>query len=479
MLDQMGIKMNFRSIASLPWEERHISSSASSILSRRMTASPTVSMICGVVNCKKRHCARTLYYRKQVFRGTSSAASSSSSCLHAFSCAQSFENYLSTPHHAKHKNGHTLNQKRSNQIHNIDRAAAAIETEAETETITATINVKVHAKILSESYWRNAAANHAQTVESLLAPGLLKYPSTSSNNDNCNENGHTAICKKKNHQQKKQKQTRQPTNQMQQHQQSTKQKSQITTGLNPQHPIYNFLIEYYGLKGIKGVRRLMRWCPPPFYNSVSSKNSSKENDVIIEDGNENDNSFTLAELDVPFHMTNDCLSTIISSLSSPSSSSSYCGEEGDGQLRNNKMVVLPAITGVFLENATLDDITNGDLHLRGATLISNLPNHRHKRQLTNGIDGNEDDRLKDKDSNNNGDSGNLSGLLYCPALYIASRDPEVLFPQEKNQHQQQRPRRAAAAFLWYRTLLLNTSRSEPILYCHGKYIIIISVIIIS
>jgi hypothetical protein len=35
------------------------------------------------------------------------------------------------------------------------------------------------------------------------------------------------------------------------------------TGLDPKHPIYNFLIEYYGLKGAKGVKRLLRWSPSP------------------------------------------------------------------------------------------------------------------------------------------------------------------------------------------------------------------------
>jgi hypothetical protein len=35
------------------------------------------------------------------------------------------------------------------------------------------------------------------------------------------------------------------------------------TALDPKHPIYNFLIDYYGLRGTKGVRRLMRWSPDP------------------------------------------------------------------------------------------------------------------------------------------------------------------------------------------------------------------------
>ena len=31
--------------------------------------------------------------------------------------------------------------------------------------------------------------------------------------------------------------------------------------LNPKHPVYNFLLEYYSLKGAKSTRRLGRWSP--------------------------------------------------------------------------------------------------------------------------------------------------------------------------------------------------------------------------
>ena len=33
--------------------------------------------------------------------------------------------------------------------------------------------------------------------------------------------------------------------------------------LDPKHPVCNFLIEYYGLKGVKGIKRLARWNPSP------------------------------------------------------------------------------------------------------------------------------------------------------------------------------------------------------------------------
>ena len=31
--------------------------------------------------------------------------------------------------------------------------------------------------------------------------------------------------------------------------------------LNPKHPVYNFLLEYYNVRGRKGTRRLGRWSP--------------------------------------------------------------------------------------------------------------------------------------------------------------------------------------------------------------------------
>lgn len=35
------------------------------------------------------------------------------------------------------------------------------------------------------------------------------------------------------------------------------------TSLDPKNPVCNFLIEYYGLKGLRGVKRLGRWSPNP------------------------------------------------------------------------------------------------------------------------------------------------------------------------------------------------------------------------
>lgn len=85
---------------------------------------------------------------------------------------------------------------------------------------------------ISEHIWRKQASTHSQRIRHLLQPGL-----TLLNND---------INSGKNKQRRRQ-----------QHYVDD------WTALDPVNPIYNFLIEYYGLKGAKGPRRLARWAPDP------------------------------------------------------------------------------------------------------------------------------------------------------------------------------------------------------------------------
>lgn len=79
---------------------------------------------------------------------------------------------------------------------------------------------------LPESVWRPASSQHAQRIRELLQPGLLV-----------------------------------PDSKMQRRQSTRRLGDPSWTGLDPKHPVYNFLIEYYGLKGTKGPRRLARWSP--------------------------------------------------------------------------------------------------------------------------------------------------------------------------------------------------------------------------
>lgn len=74
------------------------------------------------------------------------------------------------------------------------------------------VNRAATTTILRESVWRNAASLHAEQVHELLRPGFLSESSA----------------------------------------------------LDAKHPIYNFFIEYYGMKGAKGVRKLKQWSLPKY-----------------------------------------------------------------------------------------------------------------------------------------------------------------------------------------------------------------------
>ena len=135
---------------------------------------------------------------------------------------------------------------------------------------------------IAEPVWRAAAARHAARVKSILQPGLLS-PQTLS---------------------------------------AVRRKQGLVddwTGLDPLHPIFNFLIEYYGIKGSKGTRRLARWSPDP----------------------------TLLTMDQGQKMINTN------------------GSESHSVLHQAAMHASKGHGGILLENAGIDDM-GGTLHLRGA-----------------------------------------------------------------------------------------------------------------
>ena len=98
------------------------------------------------------------------------------------------------------------------------------------------------------------------------------------------------------------------------------------TSLDPQNPVCNFLIEYYGLKGSKGIKRLARWSPSPNLLMQSKQHYSCVESFLL-----HSNCIDAGDL-----------STIIGS-------------------RN---------AGVFLEEVTEEDLAT-TLHLRGACLEGN------------------------------------------------------------------------------------------------------------
>lgn len=126
--------------------------------------------------------------------------------------------------------------------------------------------------------WRQAALHHQEKVKELLLPALLpeeNYKSIQQQQRRQRNNiiqkqariiqSSAAAAASQSQSQKpqdnkgQQQQEKQPNNDNLYHFQD---ESWIRP-LDPKNPICNFLIEYYGLKGHKGVKRLARWSPSP------------------------------------------------------------------------------------------------------------------------------------------------------------------------------------------------------------------------
>lgn len=148
---------------------------------------------------------------------------------------------------------------------------------------------------IPEDKWRIEAKRHSERLQFLLGPGLT------SADDQLN----TGL-------------RRNPA----------ARKGDSWTALDPKNPIYNFLIEYYGLKGAKGPRRLARWSP----------------------------NFDLLNLDESL--------LVDKGVTTLQDEKSACLREIDDAV----MEASQGLGGIFLENATEDDL-GGSLHLRGAVPV--------------------------------------------------------------------------------------------------------------
>ena len=184
---------------------------------------------------------------------------------------------------------------------------------------------------VSEKVWREASAQHGEKIKELLLPGLT----ISEHSVNTGR-----------------------------HRKGSRTCESWLTALDPQNPIYNFLIEYYGLKGQKGTRRIARWSP-------TLKLLMQRDDRISE----------------------------LHQLTSP--------REGEKEAQ---------FEGVLLEGACVDDL-GGILHLKGA-----IPH--------------------------------TEGIVYSPSLF---------FSKTENLG------KAATPYIWYRSVLKQTLKAEPVLHCHGMH----------
>jgi hypothetical protein len=152
-----------------------------------------------------------------------------------------------------------------------------------------------------ESIWRAASKQHQSRIRELLEPGFLLEADPPVTKSRRKKQGH--------HQER-------PVDDW-------------VKPLDPNNPVYNFLVEYYGLKGAKGPRRLARWSPSPgLLLSDKLEISSTE-------------EFELAS---KLYATATTMTTSMDLQREPKSS-------------------------IFLEGATEDDFAQ-TLHLRGATIVT-------------------------------------------------------------------------------------------------------------
>ncbi|KAL3769424.1 hypothetical protein ACHAWU_008833 [Discostella pseudostelligera] len=240
--------------------------------------------------------------------------------------------------------------------------------------------------VLPESKWRAAAHQHSHRIEALLRPGLL--PSSS-----------------------------QPS--------SSPSSSLNWTPLDPNNPIYNFLIEYYGLKGTKGVRRLARWSPDP--------------ELLL--------------------ATPPAAAASIESCNHDTDDSSFINND---EVIEAAMEASHGLGGILLLNATLDDL-GSILHLRGSVPVPYYTNNTN-------MDAPKGERWRRKNR--------LHGVLYNPSVFyndlrIASCETTTATDNENinNHHQDDddRLRRTMASYQWYSSILSTTLNSEPVLHCHGLH----------
>lgn len=111
---------------------------------------------------------------------------------------------------------------------------------------------------IPERVWRRAAQHHAAQIRDILRPGLTPP----------NHPLNTGLQRQRSQQERKRLRGKNLCGERQINRNrgpkggtGNVDDEWDITALDPKNPVFNFLIEYYGLKGTKGVRRLMKWPP--------------------------------------------------------------------------------------------------------------------------------------------------------------------------------------------------------------------------
>lgn len=293
---------------------------------------------------------------------------------------------------------------------------------ATANTATATITSSTTAGVvrIPSKIWRQAALNHQQKVKELLLPALLS--------DDDYKSLQQQQRRQKNNIKKKQQREQQENNDNSNYNKGSSPSSsnqslyhqQDGNGdddegwfrpLDPQNPVCNFLIEYYGLKGHKGTKRLARWSPSPNLLLRPSSASSTTTGT----------SFTTLEEFEEASKGNPLLTIA-----------------GDGATTTTIASQSVESAGIFLEDVTEDDFETL-LHLRGAILESGGALYSPARWFDTKIQESQEPQQQQQPT----------------STTTAPKAPPRKHP--------------ASPFLWFRSILKQTLQAEPIMHCHGLH----------
>jgi hypothetical protein len=107
---------------------------------------------------------------------------------------------------------------------------------------------------VSQQVWRTAAVEHRHRIRQLLEPGMI--PRDDNEEQKSSRHRHTRPNSANGTADRNSRNSCEDTDR-------DSDDEDFFTALDPKHPVYNFLVEYYGIKGPKGPRRLARWSPSP------------------------------------------------------------------------------------------------------------------------------------------------------------------------------------------------------------------------
>ncbi|OEU14442.1 hypothetical protein FRACYDRAFT_240984 [Fragilariopsis cylindrus CCMP1102] len=295
--------------------------------------------------------------------------------------------------------------------------------------------------VIPESIWRTAAINHRKQIQKLLQPGLVNndHPLMAAIISQRNRQQQEKI-RQRQQQQKQQKLNNKDENDEDNDENDDTPEDQDDEGmmnnmtvLDPKHPVYNFLVEYYGLKGLKGPKRLARWSPSIsllLFNVRTLENIDDEGDEDNADTTNDDDTTTSTSTS----KTTKMKIKTITSIQELNDASSFAFISNNGNDIDNDCILGKENDGIFLEGATPDDFAV-ILHLKGAEWI--------------------DDANEDTDNINDVIAGTLETVI--------SSSSNTNHNHNYNNHNK------IASYIWYKSILETTIQSEPILHCYGLH----------